>query len=225
MPERSFVPGEESLRNYSNTQGCPPRRPRNLPRPWSQRVKVPWCSRAQNRAWNRLSWLRASCWNRSTRCQSDKRCAHSHSASVRSLGYAVLPSLPSRIHIGWSTEAHSFTPSGGRMLLNLTPDELLSTTRSVRKRLDFTRPVESEVVRACLALALQAPNFGNGQRWRWLVVTDPTKRQALAEGYRRGGGDHPPAAPPPPPAPEHAPGREPPRRAPRRSPAVPPWQL
>jgi nitroreductase len=72
------------------------------------------------------------------------------------------------------------------MLLNLTPDELLSTTRSVRKRLDFTRPVEPEVVRECLALALQAPNFGNGQRWRWMVVTDPTKRQALGACYRRG---------------------------------------
>ena len=72
------------------------------------------------------------------------------------------------------------------MLLNLTPDELLSTTRSVRKRLDFTRPVESEVVHECLALALQAPNFGNGQPWRWMVVTDPTQRQALGACYRRG---------------------------------------
>jgi nitroreductase len=72
------------------------------------------------------------------------------------------------------------------MLLNLTPDELLSTTRSVRKRLDFTRPVEPEVVRECLALALQAPNGGNGQRWRWMVVTDPDKRQALGDCYRRG---------------------------------------
>src|SRR5258708_36752944 len=83
------------------------------------------------------------------------------------------------------------------MLLTLTPDELLSTTRSVRKRLDFTRPVEPEVVRACLALALQAPKFGNGQRWRGLVVTDPTKRQALAACYRRGVGR---ASSPPPPA-------------------------
>jgi hypothetical protein len=30
------------------------------------------------------------------------------------------------------------------MLLGLTPDELLATTRSVRKRLDLTRPVERE---------------------------------------------------------------------------------
>jgi len=72
------------------------------------------------------------------------------------------------------------------MLLTLTPDELLSTTRSVRKRLDFTRPVEPEVVRECLALAIQAPNFGNGQPWRWMVVSDPTKRQALGACYRRG---------------------------------------
>lgn len=72
------------------------------------------------------------------------------------------------------------------MLLNLTPDELLSTTRSVRKRLDFTRPVEPEIVRECLRLAIQAPNGGNGQRWRWMVITDPTKRHALGECYRRG---------------------------------------
>lgn len=72
------------------------------------------------------------------------------------------------------------------MLLPLTPDELLTTTRSVRKRLDFTRPVEPEVVRECLALAIQAPNGGNGQRWRWMVVTDPDKRQALGDCYRRG---------------------------------------
>lgn len=70
--------------------------------------------------------------------------------------------------------------------LDLTPDELLTTTRSVRKRLDFSRPVEPEIVRECLALALQAPNGGNGQRWRWMVITDPAKRQALGDLYRRG---------------------------------------
>jgi nitroreductase len=72
------------------------------------------------------------------------------------------------------------------MQLYLTPDELLTTTRSVRKRLDFSRPVELEIVRECLKLALQAPNGGNGQRWRWLVITDPVKRQALGDLYRRG---------------------------------------
>jgi len=72
------------------------------------------------------------------------------------------------------------------MVLDLTLDELLSTTRSVRRRLDFTRPVEPDVVRECLLLALQAPNGGNGQRWRWMVVTDPATRLALGDCYRRG---------------------------------------
>lgn len=71
------------------------------------------------------------------------------------------------------------------MLLDLTPDELLSTTRSVRKRLDFTRPVEHETIRECLALAMQAPTGGNGQRWRWMVVTDPEKRRVIGDYYRR----------------------------------------
>ncbi len=71
------------------------------------------------------------------------------------------------------------------MVLNLTPDELLSTTRSVRKRLDFTRPVEPERIRECLALAMQAPTGGNGQRWRWMVVTDPEKRRVIGDYYRR----------------------------------------
>jgi hypothetical protein len=32
--------------------------------------------------------------------------------------------------------------------LDLSPEELLSTTRAVRKRLDLERPVEMEVLRA-----------------------------------------------------------------------------
>lgn len=72
------------------------------------------------------------------------------------------------------------------MPLDLTPDELLSTTRSVRKRLDFSRPVEPEIIRECLALAMQAPSGGNRQGWRWLVVTDAEKRRAVGECYRQG---------------------------------------
>lgn len=70
--------------------------------------------------------------------------------------------------------------------LNLTPDQLLATTRSVRKRLDFTRAVEPEVIRECLELALQAPTGGNRQGWQFVVVTDAAKRQALGDIYRRG---------------------------------------
>jgi len=70
--------------------------------------------------------------------------------------------------------------------LPLTPDELLTTTRSVRKRLDFSRPVEPEIIRECLEIALQAPNGGNRQPWSFVVVTDAAKRAALGDIYRRG---------------------------------------
>ncbi len=71
-------------------------------------------------------------------------------------------------------------------ILNLTPDELLSTTRSVRKRLDLTRPVEPELIRECIELAAQAPTGGNAQGWHFVVVTDEAKRRKLAEHYYEG---------------------------------------
>ncbi len=68
----------------------------------------------------------------------------------------------------------------------LTPDELLTTTRSVRKRLDFTRPVEREVIQECLAIAQQAPAASNMQNWHFMVVTDPRQtggaRRHLPQG-------------------------------------------
>jgi len=70
-------------------------------------------------------------------------------------------------------------------LLDLTPDELLSTTRAVRKRLDLERPVPMEAVRECLRLALQAPTGSNAQGWHFLLVTDAEKRRALAGLYRK----------------------------------------
>jgi nitroreductase len=63
-------------------------------------------------------------------------------------------------------------------------DELLSTTRSVRRRLDLTRPVDLELVQDCLRLAVQAPTGGVRQHWRWMVVTDSTLRKGIAELYR-----------------------------------------
>lgn len=69
------------------------------------------------------------------------------------------------------------------MILELSPDELLTTTRSVRKRLDLQRPVERSVVEECLALALQAPTGSNSQGWQWLVVEDPDKKKAIADFY------------------------------------------
>jgi nitroreductase len=73
------------------------------------------------------------------------------------------------------------------MRLDLTPDELLSTTRAVRKRLDFTRPVEREVVLECVELAVQAPSASNNQGWHWMLVDDAQKRAEVAEIYRRCG--------------------------------------
>ena len=70
------------------------------------------------------------------------------------------------------------------MILELTPDELLSTTRAVRKRLDLTRPVEPEVLEECLRLAQQAPTASYSQNWHFVVVTDPEKRAALADLWR-----------------------------------------
>jgi nitroreductase len=66
----------------------------------------------------------------------------------------------------------------------LTPDELLTTTRTVRKRLDLTRPVPLALIRECLEIALQAPSGGNRQRWHWLVVVDAEKRRRIGEIYR-----------------------------------------
>jgi nitroreductase len=67
---------------------------------------------------------------------------------------------------------------------DLTPDELLATTRSVRKRLDLTRPVEREVLEECLRLAQQAPTASYAQNWHFVVVTDAAERAALGELWR-----------------------------------------
>lgn len=69
-------------------------------------------------------------------------------------------------------------------------DALLSTTRAVRKRLDFDRDVPDDVLLECLQLAVQAPTGSNQQGWRWMVVRDPDKKEALAELYRQAGGEY-----------------------------------
>ena len=72
------------------------------------------------------------------------------------------------------------------MKLNLSVDEVLATTRAVRKRLDFEKPVEPEIIKECLEAAIQSPTGSNSQSWQWLVVTDPEQRAALAELYKQG---------------------------------------
>jgi nitroreductase len=76
--------------------------------------------------------------------------------------------------------------SAGHPLLPLSADEVLTTTRSVRRRLDLTRPVERGVIEECLRIAQQAPSASNRQHWHFVVVTEPAKKAALSAVYGRG---------------------------------------
>jgi len=68
-------------------------------------------------------------------------------------------------------------------LLALNPDELLTTTRAVRKRLDLTRPVDRAVVEDCIEIAMQAPSGTNRQSWQFVLVDDPGVKEQLAQIY------------------------------------------
>jgi nitroreductase len=63
-------------------------------------------------------------------------------------------------------------------------EELLTTTRSVRRRLDLTRPVPEHLIDECIEIAIQAPSGGNRQQWHWLVVTDAETRKFIGDRYR-----------------------------------------
>lgn len=69
--------------------------------------------------------------------------------------------------------------------LGLSNDELLSTTRAVRKRLDFDRPVSEEVLKECMEIAVQAPTGSNAQGWQFVFVTDPAKKEKIGDIYRQ----------------------------------------
>jgi nitroreductase len=62
--------------------------------------------------------------------------------------------------------------------------ESLTTTRTVRRRLDLDRPVARAEVEDCLRLAFQAPNGSNQQSWNWVLVDDPATREAMTAIYR-----------------------------------------
>lgn len=66
-----------------------------------------------------------------------------------------------------------------------TVDHLLTTTRTVRRRLDLSKPVEPEVIQECLEIAIQAPNGGNQNRYHFVVITDPAKRAAIGAIYKK----------------------------------------
>jgi nitroreductase len=73
-----------------------------------------------------------------------------------------------------------------RKIMDLaTVDKLLTTTRSVRKRLDLERPVEPEIIMECIEIALQAPTGSNAQGWHFVVVTDAEKKAKIADYYNQ----------------------------------------
>ncbi len=72
----------------------------------------------------------------------------------------------------------------GYTRLDLSADDLLTTTRTVRKRLDFDRGVERSLITECLEIAFQAPNGGNMNNWRWIVIDDPELIGKVADVYR-----------------------------------------
>lgn len=74
------------------------------------------------------------------------------------------------------------TPDAG---IPTTAEQVLTTTRAVRRRLDLDRPVERRLVEECFTAAVQAPSGSNRQSWHFLVVDDQEMREALAELYRR----------------------------------------
>ena len=63
-------------------------------------------------------------------------------------------------------------------------DRVLSTARSVRRKLDFARPVAPEVLVDCIRVATQAPTGLGGENWRFMVVADAAKKRQLADNYR-----------------------------------------
>jgi nitroreductase len=67
-----------------------------------------------------------------------------------------------------------------------TVDHLLTTTRSVRKRLDLTKPVDPALIMRCIEIAMQAPTGSNAQGWHFVVVTEAAKRRAIADLYKKG---------------------------------------
>lgn len=70
-------------------------------------------------------------------------------------------------------------------MTELTAHEVLTTTRTVRRRLDLDRPVDLELVRRALTVAQQAPSGSNAQNWHFLVITDADRRAAIGEYYRK----------------------------------------
>ena len=102
---------------------------------------------------------------------------------ITSFGFQPCPSYGDQHGAADKGEVSS-TPLAAPLDLAVV-DKLLTTTRTVRRRLDLTRPVEPEVIEEVIEIALQAPSGSNLQNWRFMVVTDPDKKKIVAELYRQ----------------------------------------
>ena len=102
---------------------------------------------------------------------------------VTSFGFQPFPSYGDQPTAADNGEVPS-TPLATPLDLAVV-DKLLTTTRTVRRRLDLTRPVEPEVIEEVIEIALQAPSGSNRQNWRFMVVTDPDKKKIVADLYRQ----------------------------------------
>ncbi len=63
-------------------------------------------------------------------------------------------------------------------------DLVMKTARSVRRKLDFDRPVPLALIKEAISVAVQAPTSQAGENWRFIVVTDPDTKSGLASLYR-----------------------------------------
>ena len=70
--------------------------------------------------------------------------------------------------------------------LGLTADEVLTTTRAVRRRLDLTRPVPRELIQEAVKVATQAPTGRNQQQWDFVFVDDEATKRKVADIWRAG---------------------------------------
>jgi nitroreductase len=62
-------------------------------------------------------------------------------------------------------------------------DEVLSTARSVRRKLDYERPVPRQLLLDSIAVAVQAPTGIAGENWRFLIVDAPEQKAQIAKIY------------------------------------------
>ena len=129
---------------------------------------------------------RSIAWNAErTICHPHQRQGLAHNNAHRhQLRFPALPVVWRPAYATADNGGVHSTPLAAPLDLTVV-DKLLTTTRTVRRRLDLTRPVEPEVIEEVIEIALQAPSGSNQQNWRFMVVTDPDKKKIVADLYRQ----------------------------------------